>query len=225
MKYIHQIDDIMRGVTLYNEEDINNSHTGSNMVLNGSVNKKSTHLIDLLTESQYCANMREELENVLLWTNNQSDDMFEIFDISDLSQFPQYTFVSHRWVSDGQPLGLHNELIAALQHVPDAYFWLDCCCIPYTQGNAQDERLRKIIWNMDSVLYRCTNMMTYYPTDGLQHTVECKTAPVSDMEHIDLKLSYGLLRLCELYSGGRPVEDLCSTVCASKELVQGCRLW
>ncbi len=107
---------------------------------------------------------RKVLESLLFWRDGEADGFFEIFDYDSC---PPFTFISHRWASDGQALGLHGELLFVLAEAPQEYIWLDCACAPQDQASFDNGNCLKIIWNVDALLARATDMVCYYGIDGL----------------------------------------------------------
>lgn len=86
------------------------------------------------TDTALCQYVCTELERIMLWTDEQDDSMFRMF---DLAKCPKFTFVSHRWGLGARPLGMHNELPLLLSKSPQEYFWLDCSCAPQDAANRE----------------------------------------------------------------------------------------
>lgn len=113
-----------------------------------------------LNSSKY----RQELESILFWKDNSSDNFCKLF---QLTKCPSFTFISHRWSEGGKALGKQNELILFLALAKEEWIWLDCCCVPQDIESFQHGNTMQLIWNIDQYLKYAKNMTAYYCIDGI----------------------------------------------------------
>lgn len=81
---------------------------------------------------------------------------------------PLFSFISHRWTKTRQCLGLHNELLLVLACSNLEYIWLDLACVPQDEFSRENGNVMKLIWNMDRILVKSEDFLSYYATDGLR---------------------------------------------------------
>jgi hypothetical protein len=118
---------------------------------------------------------RKLVENLLFWRDHhhqedcstqtpESDQFCEIF---PLDNCPDFTFVSHRWATNGRALGKHLELLLFLALSKEDYIWLDCCCSPQDPYSLSHGHTMQVIWNIGAYLSQAKNVSSYYFTDGI----------------------------------------------------------
>lgn len=128
----------------------------------------------------------EKIESVSLVQGHSSLGNFQLFKGSDLlrfSQLPPYQnvkhqlesnndigtdskryFVSHRWLSTGQPdpTGIQMKLLKE-NIFPEAYYWIDYSCLPQKSRTLGEDKLFReslkwlpsLLFDMDFIVLRC----------------------------------------------------------------------
>jgi hypothetical protein len=168
---------------------------------------------------------KSQLENLLCWKGDETDHLFDLFDLSDC---PEYAFISHRWAADGTlPLGLHNELIAQIANTSAKYIWLDVGGIPPVPSDAAalDSDLEKVIWNMDRYLKSANHVISHYALDGLVLAGGGKSGKEGHLKLLSHScLSYGMLLLFQTFSKD-PLPATLQLEMYRRSMVSGNTLW
>jgi hypothetical protein len=168
----------------------------SNLFMEG--NKWKAHPTSQFWESYSQLQQRKDaLERLLLWNWNQSDQSFELF---ELSECPDFSFLSHRFTHTG-PLGRDGELIIYLAHCQHPYVWFDVGCFPSLQEDdlksITEVQRYKLLSQRHQLCHRASSFHGYYLTDGLVKSLDFQWFQDNNSLR-EILPTNGLLSLCNL---------------------------